>query len=1115
MFDLHPTPADLVTALRLRALLHPERSAIEFLGDGDNVTERLSYGQLDQRAQALAAVLQEAAAPGERALLLFPTGPDYVIAFFACLYAGVVAVPLYPPETGQPQAVKRLFNVAEDARPALALTDAAGLEAVVQHQLQRPGMRVLVTPQCEGAPGAWRERTARSDELAFLQYTSGSTATPKGVMVRHEHLLANHHALSQGMDEQPGDRHFSWLPLFHDMGLIFGLLQPLLQGSTLFLMSPKRFIERPRRWLEAVSRHRIRLSGGPDFAYRLCADRVRPASVAGLDLSCWEVAYCGAEPVRQSTFEAFCQLATPLGFRGRAFRPSYGLAEATLFVSAAGGQDQVADMFDTAALALGRAEPAPQGTSLVACGAPAGGTQVRIVAPDTGAVLPEGQVGEIWVQGPTVAGGYWGHGAATAASFAATDAEGHGPCLRTGDLGFIHAGQLYISSRLKDLVILRGRNHYPQDIELEIELRVPGVRPGRVAVFAAEVNDAETIGVAAEVARVKTGEARHAEVIEAIRQAVAEAFGEPAGAIALLKPGTLPKTSSGKLRRSACRDGWRDGSLQTLALYRADGPAAAPSSAAVLSTDTERQLATLWAELLDLDQVGAHDNFFALGGQSLLMTQLAARVQTDFGVALPLAACFTAANLAELARRIDEAPRVPVRAGLQPRVRSTADTTLLPLSYAQRRLWFLQSLEPTSAFYHVAIGLAFSGPVDPARWQAALDALVQRHEVLRTVFVEAAADPCQQVLPDMAVPLMQRDAEDEQVERRLVRQLLAVPFDLTRGPLLRALLLDAASARPRLVLVMHHIAVDGAALKPLLADLALHYAGAELAPVPLQYADFTLWQQAELAPRLPALVEAWRAQLLDAPVLTTLPPDLPRPPAQTHAGASLHRQLSPALVEALDKWARAERATLFMALFAAYAATLAEASGQTDLVIGTDIANRHEPGTESIVGFFVNQLPVRCRVPSAAGATAWLVQVRDTLLAAYTLQDLPFDQLVEALRPPRTLAHAPVFQTKFVFQDAPSTHSLAPGLSMQPFDIPRESAELDLLFDLSRGPEGVAVRIEYAADLYRSDTVARFAARFIARLEAWVAKAELPSPARRALVRRAASPVHSTTEPTR
>ncbi|MCW7539369.1 AMP-binding protein [Aquabacterium sp. A7-Y] len=1108
MFDLRSTPADLVSALRRRALLHPERTAIDFLGDGEHVTESLSYGELDRRVRALAQVLQDAAAPGERALLLFPSGLDYAAAFFACLYAGLVGVPLYPPETGQAQAVKRLLSVAQDARPALALTDVAGLEALTQHELHHPGMRVVVTPACCGDAEAWRERRVEPDDLAFLQYTSGSTASPKGVRVSHRHLLANHVAMAEGLQEGPEERYLSWLPLFHDMGLIFGLLQPLLCGRPLVLMSPKRFIERPRRWLEAVSRYRITMSGGPDFAYRLCADRVRPATVTGLDLSCWRIAFCGAEPVRHSTFEAFRRLAEPLGFSARSFCPCYGLAEATLFVSAGPDTGMKATVFDTAALARGVAEPAAQGTTLVACGTTVDGTEVHIVEPDSGRLLPEDQVGELWVRGPTVAGGYWGQELATRATFAARDSEGRDNWLRTGDLGFVHGGQLYLSSRLKDLVILRGRNFYPQDIELEIESRVAGVRPGRVAVFAAELADSETIAVAAETARLRPGEGDHASVIESIRQAVAEAFGEPVGAVALLKPGTLPKTSSGKLRRSACRDGWHTQTLETFAVYRADLGAAAHAPAA-LGTDTERRLASLWGELLDLDQVMVHDNFFALGGQSLLMTQLAARLRTDFGVALPLASCFTAATLGELARRIDEAPRIPATTGLQARPGETQDRTL-PLSYAQRRLWFLQSLEPDSAFYHVAVGLAFSAPVDPARLQAALDTLVRRHEALRTVLVDEAEGPRQKVLAAMAVPLMQRKGGDERVRQQQVNAVLSVPFDLARGPLLRALLLDADGHEPKLVLAMHHIAVDGAALKPLLAELALSYAGAELPPVPLQYGDFALWQQAELAPRLPALIEAWQAQLLDAPVLTTLTPDQPRPPEQSHRGACLRLQLPVSLLEALEQWARGERATLFMALFAAYAATLAEASGQTDLVIGTDIANRHEPGSEGIVGFFVNQLPVRCRVPAAPGPGPWLTGVRDTLLAAYALQDLPFDQLVEAVRPPRSLAHAPVFQTKFVFQDAPPVHQLAPGLSMTPFDIPRETAELDLLFDLSREARGVAVRIEYATDLYRPDTVARFASRFVARLEAWAAKTELPQPARKALVRRAARAVDPT-----
>lgn len=597
----------LVWRLRQLAATRPDDPALTVVkAQGEHDAElTLSYAQLDTRCRAVAAVLQGRWAPGERVLLLMDNDEHYVVGFMACLYAGLVAVPVFPPESLREQHLARLRAIAADAQACGVLSTEPMLPLI--EPLLAPGVGLVAVDAASHWPAAdWRPHVPREADLAFLQYTSGSTASPKGVMVSHGNLSANEQAIAEGFDVRPGDVVVSWLPLFHDMGLIGGLLQPLHAGVPTVLMSPRYFLERPLRWLKAIERHRGTVSGGPDFAYRLCLERITDAQRDALDLSSWRLAFSGAEPIRHDTLEGFLRRFAPAGLRATAAYPCYGLAEATLFVTGArSGEGMHTGIFDAMAA---------QGPALVACGWPASGHVLRIAAPDDGQERPDGQVGEVWVSGPSVAQGYWARPEATAEAFVQRDGR---RWLRTGDLGLRHRGQLYITGRLKDVIIVRGQNLYPQDIERAVEASVPEVRKGRVAAFAVEGVGGlpgEGIGLAAEVPRKLQGEVSPLALAESIGRVVGGLCGEPVSVVVLLQPGALPKTSSGKLQRQACRHGWREGSLDAFALVehghlvrgtdasqgnvssRALGVAGTADAVPAALDDDERALATLWHE---------------------------------------------------------------------------------------------------------------------------------------------------------------------------------------------------------------------------------------------------------------------------------------------------------------------------------------------------------------------------------------------------------------------------------------------------------------------------------------------------------------------------------------
>ncbi|MFM0566229.1 fatty acyl-AMP ligase [Paraburkholderia sediminicola] len=490
----------------------PDRIAVRFLADGERDEQVLTYGQLHRRALACAERLSHDARRGDRAILLLPTGLDYVAGFLGCLYAGVIAVPAYPPESSNPQHLQRVRAMFDDCEPRVILTDRVH-EALLSNladsadSLATRCTTLLVDTVQQGAAGGFAVQPPAADDLAFLQYTSGSTAAPKGVMVSHGNVSANEIAIREAMAFSADDIMVSWLPLYHDMGLIGGLLAPLFVGFPVVLMSPAHFLERPARWLQAVSRYRATVSGGPNFAYQLCAERVRADQLNGVDLSSWRVAFCGAEPIRVATLDAFAHAGAEANLAATALHPCYGLAEATLLVSGVdAGQGYALFDAERSALAAGHAARADatdaaslaEATRLVEGGRVQAHHAVRIVDPQTGADLESGRIGEIWFGGPSVAQGYWNNPQASTETFV-SDANGE-RWLRTGDLGFMSGKRLYVNGRVKDLIIVRGQNLYPQDIETTLAARVAALRPGRIAAFAvAQDKDGEGIGIAAEI----------------------------------------------------------------------------------------------------------------------------------------------------------------------------------------------------------------------------------------------------------------------------------------------------------------------------------------------------------------------------------------------------------------------------------------------------------------------------------------------------------------------------------------------------------------------------------------------------------------------------------------
>ncbi|MDI5978877.1 fatty acyl-AMP ligase [Amycolatopsis magusensis] len=559
-------PRTLVDLLRRRAEDDPSGFAFGFLGDGESL-RRFTYGQLDGEARRIASLLAGRLAPGSRAVLVHEPGLDFVAAFFGCLYAGVVAVPVYPPMPPRADlAASRIAKVIEDVSAEALLTTAALRDHLTAQPVlteHATGLRWTVTDQPgRGDPGAWRAGAATPDGIALVQYTSGSTTEPRGVVLRHRNLLANQAAIGEALHVPGHPVVASWLPMYHDMGLIGTILFPLYRGAPCYLMSPLRFLQRPASWLELITRYQVTVSGGPDFAYALCARRVTEAERDGLDLSSWRVAFSGAEPIRAATMRRFAETFAPSGFDAAALAGCYGLAEASLLVTGAGRADPPVLTAGSAELEAGRlVAGVAGGTRLVPSGRVASGHDVVIVDPASGTPLPDGEVGELWVRGPSVADGYWRRPADTAATFGATLSTGAGGYLRTGDLGALDGGLLYVTGRLKDLLIVRGRSIHPHDIEDTACRADPSSRRGGGAAFPVDSAAGEVVTLVQESRAEGAGLEPSAKVI---RQAVLETHQLLLGTIYLVPPGSVLKTSSGKVRRRASAEAVRAGRMTVL-----------------------------------------------------------------------------------------------------------------------------------------------------------------------------------------------------------------------------------------------------------------------------------------------------------------------------------------------------------------------------------------------------------------------------------------------------------------------------------------------------------------------------------------------------------------------
>jgi amino acid adenylation domain-containing protein/non-ribosomal peptide synthase protein (TIGR01720 family) len=1109
--------------LRWRADHDSDRPAFTFLKDGGEEELQWTYRELDSAARTIAARLQQSTSIGQRVILLYPPGLEFVAAFWGCLYAGVIAVPAYPVRS--PRNMERIKNIARNSQPTAALTTRRGL--LRMKNLMDRDLAALQWIETDylspDMADHWREQEISRDSIALLQYTSGSTGEPKGVVVSHGNLLHNEEAIQATFGQDSHSVIVGWLPLYHDMGLMGTMLQPVYSRARCVLMSPNAFLQHPFLWLNAISQYRATTSGGPNFAYDLCVRRITDEERARLDLSAWNVAFNGAEPVREETLEKFAFRFAGVGFAAKSFRPCYGLAEATLLVSGCTEKNQPAILtLDTAKLGQNRVQSAParaDATSVVSCGRIICGHGLAIVDPQTLTRCAPEQVGEIWIAGPSVAKGYWNRREESEHWFGAQIADSQeGPFLRTGDLGFIQDGNLFVTGRCKDLIIIRGRNHYPQDIEMTVQAAHPALRPGCGAAFSVEAEAEEQLVVLYEIEHGK--EQQLDGMVDSIRQALIEQHEIQAHALLLLRAGTIPKTSSGKIQRYLCREQFTQGMLTPLLEWRSGSrEAAIPilSRFIVPKTveDIQRWLAEKFAaragiapELIQMDAPVTR-----YGLDSLATMELAHAMERELGRVVPLPSLMQEKSITELARELLSLSREIAAPAFEDARQETVAPELeeVALSPGQQSLWYLHQLNPESTAYNLAFVARILNGVDTQILRRVFQSLVDRHASLRTTFHSTAGEPFQRIHASLEMFVSETDVSnwsDSALKQRFEEEA-ETHFDLEQGPLFQVALFRRSDSECFIAMTLHHIIGDLWSLALLIRETAEMYAAGtrgetlRLPPLESSYSNYVIWQRKMLSGTEGARLSSyWTTQLAGELPVLELPTDRIRPTIQIYNGATKAIDLSPELSYGLKALARENGTTLYVILLAAFQILLHRYSGQTDILVGSPSANRSRAEWAGLFGYFVNPIVLRTRFEGNPPFSRFLSEVRDMVLEALEHQDYPFVSLVQQLQPERDPSRSPLFQSMFVFEktrfleeEGISAFALAgggarlelKGLTLESVASESRKALFDLTLTSAELKGVVRSSFEYNTGLFDEETITRMAGHWRQLLQGIVA----------------------------
>lgn len=1043
--------------------------------EGGEQEDFLSYPALYDAAVGVLAYLQSSGIrPKEELIFQIEDNRTFLVVFWACVLGGIIPVPIAIGRNDDHK--QKLFNVWPilnapwiiiSEKHLQVLERFAGTKAPKsvfdQLQARRIGLEEIFSDA-----GAGEIYPAQAEDIAFIQFSSGSTGSPKGVTLTHRNLITNIEAITRGGAYTDQDSLISWMPLTHDMGLIGFHLNPLYCGIQHYLIPTTLFVRRPAIWLDKVSEHKVSVLCSPNFGYHYVIRHCLEGEAPSWDLAHVRLIYNGAEPISEALCDEFLTEMAPFGLRDTTMCPVYGLAEATLAVSMSDLSEPVRSLhLDRATLSFGdfvtAQPPSAHTVSFVNVGKQVAHCAVRI-ADRQRQPLPDHVIGQVEIKGPNVTAGYYNNRAATEA---AIDEEGW---LNTGDLGFMHDGQLFITGRDKDIVFVNGQNYYPHDIE-RVGEEVEGIELNKLAVagyFNHEKGKDELLAFAFHRGEIQ----KFFSLAQLLQKHINQQMGLTLDRIIPVR--AIPKTTSGKIQRFKLLEQFQQGAfaeveLQLEELYHKENPITTNYTAPASSA--EQKMQAVWEQVLGRTNLSVTDSFFTVGGNSLKAAELGMRLQKEFAVVLPLAMLYEKPSIRSLTEALQELK--PATYTPLPRAAASRD---YPVSPAQRRLYYQWRLKPSSISYNIPTTIQLDGPIDYDKITAAFREILARHDALRMRFV-LREEPQFQIQPTESFELEILDASPTSVTELL--SSLVQPFDLAQGPLFRAKLIKLKAAKHLLFLDLHHIISDGLSVYKLLNELWQLYAGKQLATNPPHYQDFVNWEQNQRNHQaLQSQESFWRSQLSGELPILSLPWDYPRPALFADYGGKVTGTFPGEQAQTLRRFAAEQGCTLHVLLFACYHLLLTKYSGQEELLIGIPVAGRPHPDLQEMQGMFVNNLPIRYALQAETSFSSMLKSLNALMQEALSNQDYPFAQIANWETQNRDVSRNPLFDTMFVFQNMGLPATQIPGIQASRFFFDPGFSKYDLSLEVFDEGDALEYAFEYASSLFKKESIVRMAAHF-------------------------------------